>query len=288
MWGVSIPQKLCSGEKDGDENVLMIRKFFKYASKSKTIGKCTVSAPREQIFDVSSVLFLLSQSKKLDIHNLVLMENVTRCLETIRMFSIVNCELEDLRKENFDMYNEGHMKMLDNFWKNMKGSDREVAGIISTEWTSLGFQGSDPTTDFRSMGVLGLTQLHFIAKTKPDVAKLIHREFTSSGHNFPFAIIGINLSRLVLEMFGQRRLHEYMIQRFGNLTVNCTLAYLEGPSNDRDCIDYCLSLVHEVYCLAYEEFYTVWKIRKPRSIMAFTELYNEVQAVMHEKYPPII
>jgi hypothetical protein len=288
MWGTSVPQALCTGEKDGEENVDMIRKFVKYAGKSKTLKRYTLFVPQEQLFEVGTVVYRVVEAKKLNRNDLIMVENLNRCFETIRIIAVVRNKLEEMRNDQFDIYNEQHVQMLESLWVALKGQSREGAGIISPEWASLGFQGSDPTTDFRSMGMLGLQQLHFFATRKAEVAKLILAEFSTPGRSFPFAIIGINLTRLVLEMLTARRLHEFIIKRFGNLTVNCSLAYLEGPSNDADCVAYCVALVHEVYCLVFEEFYLVWVERRPVSIMAFTELYSEVEKRMFEKYPPII
>ena len=280
-----MPQKLCTGEKNGHENIEMITSFVRYLVKSKTFKKYSKLMPPETLFTAESAVDTVIDTKQLNRNNLVLVENITRCFETLRIISVARNEMEILRNESFDMYNDAHVDMLEGFWMDMKGSERTVSGIISPEWTSLGFQGNDPTTDFRSMGILGLHQLALFARRKTEIAHLILKEFTAPGHNFPFAIIGINLTRLVMSMLSERRLHVYIIQRFGNLTVNASLAYLEGPSNDADCIQYVIALVHDLYCIAFEEFYLVWIVRKPTSIMAFTDLYNEVEALMFEKYP---
>lgn len=285
MWGVSVPQKLCSGEKDGEENIQMITAFTDYILKSKSFKKYGRITTNDILFDVTSVVYEVIDAKKLDRNNLVLIENLGRCFETLRIINVVHNRLETLRNEVFDIFNEDHVTLLESFWFAMKEEKRTVPGLVSPEWTLLGFQGNDPTTDFRSMGMLGLHQLLHFAQRKADTAHLILKEFTQPGQNFPFAIIGINLSRLVMELLGQRRLHTYIIRRFGNLTVDCSLAYLEGPSNDEDCINYCIALVHDVYCLVYEEFYLVWVVRKPSSIMAFTELYGEVEKIMCDKFP---
>jgi len=35
----------------------------------------------------------------------------------------------------------------------------QLTSRVSDQWTDLGFQGHDPATDFRGMGLLGLQQL---------------------------------------------------------------------------------------------------------------------------------
>ena len=84
MWGVSIPQKLCAGEKDGRENIEMITLFVKYLVKSKTFKKYSKLMPPESLFTVESAVDNVFDTKQMDRNNLVLVENVTRCFEALR------------------------------------------------------------------------------------------------------------------------------------------------------------------------------------------------------------
>lgn len=43
-------------------------------------------------------------------------------------------------------------------WKFLK-PDTPLASRISKQWCEIGFQGDDPKTDFRGMGLLGLYNL---------------------------------------------------------------------------------------------------------------------------------
>jgi len=43
-------------------------------------------------------------------------------------------------------------------WNNLQ-PNVTLIGRISPQWTDIGFQGSDPATDFRGMGLLGLLDL---------------------------------------------------------------------------------------------------------------------------------
>ena len=132
------------------------------------------------------------------------------------------------------MFNEHHVLKLEMLWSSMKGGSRSQPGLISNEWTELGFQGSDPSTDFRSMGMLGLNQLLFFAGKNKETARMVLKDFSESSKPFPFAVIGINLTRLVLEMYKEYRLHKYIVERFGNLTPVelslCTITLQAGHS----------------------------------------------------------
>ncbi len=84
--------------------------------------------------------------------------------------------------------------MLEELWFGlMPGVGR--SGRISKEWGDIGFQGVDPATDFRGMGVLGLQHLHYFASCRGLQAR---RALARSAHPprfYPFAITGINISR---------------------------------------------------------------------------------------------
>lgn len=43
-------------------------------------------------------------------------------------------------------------------WQNLQ-PDVKLTARIGRHWSDIGFQGDDPATDFRGMGLLGLTDL---------------------------------------------------------------------------------------------------------------------------------
>jgi len=49
--------------------------------------------------------------------------------------------------------------MLRNLWQQLM--DEPLNGMISKQWSDIGFQGDDPSTDFRGMGLLSLKNLLF-------------------------------------------------------------------------------------------------------------------------------
>lgn len=42
--------------------------------------------------------------------------------------------------------------------------DTKLESRVSEQWKLLGFQGTDPATDFRGMGLLGLEQLVYFSE----------------------------------------------------------------------------------------------------------------------------
>lgn len=67
--------------------------------------------------------------------------------------------------------------------------------LVSMEWKDFGFQGNDPSTDFRGAGVLSLRNLLYFSCRFPDVfAKLLN------GDEYPAAAAGINATMQLMNL----------------------------------------------------------------------------------------
>jgi hypothetical protein len=106
----------------------------------------------------------------------------------------------------YDSENTAHERKLRQLWDLMMPNE-PLKSRISTQWTKIGFQGKDPATDFRGMGMLGLDNLFYLAKHYPATTERI---LDSSGHlssGFSMAVVGINLTYLSLNLFRNRELY---------------------------------------------------------------------------------
>eukprot|EP00741_Cyanophora_paradoxa_P019903 tig00021178_g19208.t1 len=65
----------------------------------------------------------------------------------------------------------------------------------SAQWSKLGFQGMDPATDFRGMGLLGLHNLVYFVEGYPAVVREVLTAEPERG--YPFAAAGINITRML-------------------------------------------------------------------------------------------
>lgn len=66
----------------------------------------------------------------------------------------------------------------------------------------MGFQGQDPATDFRGMGLLGLDNLLYIAENHPVIFRRIVKEQSSRDDNdYPVAVTGISITQLLHSIF---------------------------------------------------------------------------------------
>lgn len=101
----------------------------------------------------------------------------------------------------FDGTRLDHQEALKGLWK-AAFPDIELRGLKSEQWKDMGWQGSDPTTDFRGGGFVSLENLLFFAQMFP---KSFHRllfkqEGKRATWEYPFAVAGINVSFMLIQM----------------------------------------------------------------------------------------
>ncbi|KAJ6658672.1 hypothetical protein lerEdw1_019832 [Lerista edwardsae] len=100
-----------------------------------------------------------------------------------------------------------HMRILQTIYKKLTGSRFDCARY-GAHWEELGFQGMDPGTDLRGTGLLGLMQtLYFVMDSRilpiaREIFKLSHHEV----QNFPFCVMSVNITRIVIQVLREERL----------------------------------------------------------------------------------
>jgi hypothetical protein len=75
-------------------------------------------------------------------------------------------------------------------------------------WEKLGFQGSDPATDLRSTGILGVLQILYLIDFYPTFAGLLFKLSTNPTTEFPFVLVCFNFSSIAMEALKSRSLHD--------------------------------------------------------------------------------
>ena len=137
-----------------------------------------------------------------------------------RCFRAAPVELEDNLKDQRDRiyallhvaFNESplHLQVLMSVWKFLTRSKEDCARL-GHHWDRLGFQGADPATDLRSMGIFGLLQLLFLACYLPKEAEEILAYSRESGCNFPFAAVSLNMTKVTIEALREGKLNKLII-----------------------------------------------------------------------------
>ncbi|KAI4370330.1 hypothetical protein MLD38_018693 [Melastoma candidum] len=80
--------------------------------------------------------------------------------------------------------------------------EEELHGLISDQWKEMGWQGKDPSTDFRGGGFISLENLLFFARYFPKSFQdlLRKREGDRSLWEYPFAVAGVNITFMLIQM----------------------------------------------------------------------------------------
>lgn len=97
--------------------------------------------------------------------------------------------------------NETHFQILLTLFKQLTG-DRLDCPRYGSHWEQIGFQGNDPATDLRGVGMLGLLHPLFLVST-PELFPFGIKVFKISlkeDQNFPFMVLSINLTRIAYDI----------------------------------------------------------------------------------------
>ncbi|GFY05338.1 ELMO domain-containing protein 2 [Trichonephila clavipes] len=135
--------------------------------------------------------------------------------------------------------------------------DKPLQSRISKQWTEIGFQGDDPKTDFRGMGILGLENLLYFATEHCEAARHVLLHSNHPNYGYSFAIVGINLTSMAYDMLKNQ-----------SLQVHFYNSIKGKPSIDH---------FHFVYCYLFYEFDKFWLSEKPRDIMEFSRIRAKFQ-----------
>ncbi|MGH0140474.1 UNVERIFIED_CONTAM: hypothetical protein FKN15_071989 [Acipenser sinensis] len=184
-------------------------------------------------------------------------------------------EVEKLRREPYDSENPEHEEILLKLWKLLR-PDAPLKGRITKQWCEIGFQGDDPKTDFRGMGLLGLLNLVYFAEhdsvtalqvlhdsLQPNYSKMSKLEWEKKKFDkaigYSFAIVSINITDLAhtLLVSGALKTHLYNVAP-------------EAPA---------LAHFQQTFCYLMQEFHKFWTEEDPCDIMEF----NYVRTKFHKR-----
>jgi ELMO/CED-12 family len=127
----------------------------------------------------------------------------------------VNEPLSDRAEENLSHLSEDvstsfiesdsiHISLLSNLWEVL--FPREGAfQRISTVWKDAGFQKTDPVADLKASGVLSIRAMTYLVVKYPLKAQaMLNANKLNTKTNYPFAIVGINITLLLAELLNLR------------------------------------------------------------------------------------
>lgn len=160
-----------------------------------------------------------------------------------------------------------HEAMLEDLWTRMRPGVARTGGRDTAEWGTCGFQGRDPATDFRGMGLLALDQMVHLARTRPDeaIAALAAAQEEDASAYLPYAVACINTTAFVNRLLALRLLDARLFavyQRDG------------GPGADEaHALDAAVDAVHDYFASLVVDLVALWVRTKPDSVMSFPSLF---------------
>lgn len=110
-------------------------------------------------------------------------------------------KLQERMNMPFDETRLDHQASLLALWK-IAYPDVPLSGFTSEQWKEMGWQGSNPATDFRGCGFISLENLLFFAKSYPACffRLLLKKGGKRAEWEYPFAVAGINISFMLIQM----------------------------------------------------------------------------------------
>ncbi|KAK9191106.1 hypothetical protein WN943_019717 [Citrus x changshan-huyou] len=162
----------------------------------------------------------------------------------------------------FDGSQVEHQDALKQLWR-LAYPGRELPPLKSELWKEMGWQGTDPSTDFRGGGFISLENLIFFAKKYPDsFQRLLHKQDgTRAEWEYPFAVAGINISFMLIQMLDLQS---------GKPSSSAGIRFLELLEKDEMAFD-------NLYCVAFRMMDAQW-LAKRASYMEFNDVLKSTRA----------
>lgn len=241
------------------------------------------SATRELTAELVKVI---RQAKKLKNRS----KNFTECLSDT-CYRIISYKLtimlaEQLASTKYDADIDIHTEKLMNLWNNLVNADqlqtsnttnskrklfppeyssqvKDKSDIVSGRWSHIGFQGEDPGTDFRGMGILGLTQLEYLSRRPKSLARDLLRRSLEAECHYPFAIVGINITYNLLNLFRDGSMK--------HLYYDTSELLFRGKEQTLNL----LTILNSLYVELFLRFDCFWHQSKPGTIFEFKALMEQ-------------
>jgi hypothetical protein len=114
----------------------------------------------------------------------------------------------------------GNGRILEAVFSGLTGKASSSSGDGGGGWEEIGFQGADPGTDLRGVGMLGAVHMLALATKHSVLAKALQRLSSDTGEQrFPLAATLLNVTRFVLEATRDGALHKLFNTRASVLVV---------------------------------------------------------------------
>ncbi|KAK4753627.1 hypothetical protein SAY87_001731 [Trapa incisa] len=174
----------------------------------------------------------------------------------------------------FDASRHDHQEALRALWS-AAFPGKELQGLVSDQWKDMGWQGRDPSTDFRGAGFISLENLLFFAKTfSTSFERLLKKEGGKrAAWEYPFAVAGVNITFMIMQMLDLDATKPRTFVR---------AVFLQMLSENEWAFDL-------LYCVAFVVMDKQWLERNAtymefNDVLRSTRVQLERELLMHEVY----
>lgn len=273
-------QRICYGEAPGAHRTCAVEHSL-VQSRSARIREAVDEMYAELALEdkamqkaIDSTINVILHVKKIkrDLH-IQFVHSLSACLHQLCGYKLLVQEVERLRATAYDADNLAHEQALLQLWSLLQPGV-PLLTRKTKQWQNIGFQGDDPKTDFRGMGLLGLENLLYFAKEYSTAARHILSHSHHPKHGYSFAIVGINLTHMAyrLLMDGCAKSHMF------NVCANSPLESERKPL---------LKHFHHLYCYLFVEFDKFWLSEKPKDVMEFNRIRdlfeNQIRTLLEDR-----
>lgn len=189
--------------------------------------------------------------------------SMPRFLLKIISYNALVGRVDALRNTPYAEDSEADEAKLERLWAMIKGEDDILEARHTSRWGEIGFQGKNPATDFRGMGVLGLDNLLYLFEKDHAVGMKIFGQSQHPEFGFSFAIMAINFTNEAFQLLRSGKLKGYLY--------------------DLDAMEYNLGDFQDFFLSIFGEFADYWVMRKPANIMAFNEIKGDFMADVEKR-----
>ncbi|VDK46092.1 unnamed protein product [Anisakis simplex] len=168
-----------------------------------------------------------------------------------------------LTKVKYSESNPTHWEMLVSIYKHIIDDRHSRAEIkrYGDHWETIGFQGDDPATDLRGVGIFGLCQLLFLVSnglSSQMTSQLLHLS-NDKIQSFPLAVVGLTWTQIIVERLKRGKLNELAIKENSFISV-----------------------VNGIYRGCFLAFDSLWRVRRC-TITDFCKISEEIRRMVRRK-----
>ncbi|CAF4190809.1 unnamed protein product [Rotaria socialis] len=201
---------------------------------------------------------------KIDRKKSLIHDQLYTVIHKLELYQKLINQIDKIRKTQVTSTDAEHLDLFEKIWSRLvtqSNDDHEPMSTISKRWTKIGFQGPNPLTDFRGMGVLGLQSIEYLSRDESTCLTYVN---IRPPNDYSFAIGVINAVSWLVALVE--------IESSKNDISHPLLTYFSvHPCN--------LNEFFRLFSLVFNEWHQFW-IDQKADIMQFEQLSKRFRAQM--------